>query len=157
MVELVTVVALISVLSAVAFSRFGDSNAYREQATRDGLLASLRLAQQVALSHQTSTVRWRLQASGDDWEHTVLIAGTAQDPQVLEGGATIQYEVPHTAAAASLSGANQLLIEYDIRGNMDKAGLNTPAAVTASVQINVSGSGSLCISPTGFAYEGVCR
>ncbi len=161
MVELVTVVALLGVITAVAFSRFSSTNTYREYATRDGLLASLRLAQQVALSHQASTVRWRLQASGGDWEHTVLIAGNAQDPQILEGGALIGYAIPYTAGAVGLSSDEddneQLLVEYDVRGNMTGAGMNAVNAQNNSVQINISGSGSLCISPTGFAYEGACR
>ncbi len=158
LVELVTVVALLGVLSAVAFSRFGSVDAYRDISLRDGLLASLRLAQQAALSHQAASVQWSLHSSAGDWAHAVRIGALDQQPQTQAGGPAVQYQITQTVAGAISGnvGGDRLLLEYDRRGNLTAAGITTPLAINRSVQLSVGGH-PLCVSLSGFAYAGTCR
>ena len=52
LVELVIVVILLGILSAVAMPRIADTSAFSQMAFRDGLAATLRHAQKTAVSHR---------------------------------------------------------------------------------------------------------
>ena len=68
MIEMVTVLVLLGVLGAAAFSRFGNTSSYTEAIVQQELLAYFQLTQRVAVAHQDSTTSFTLTRNGDQWD-----------------------------------------------------------------------------------------
>jgi MSHA pilin protein MshC len=57
LVELITIIVILGIISVVALPRFADNDAFRNRATADQVAAAIRYAQKVAIaSHSTVTV-----------------------------------------------------------------------------------------------------
>lgn len=57
LVELITIIVILGIISVVALPRFADNNAFRDRATADQVASAIRYAQKVAIaSHSTVTV-----------------------------------------------------------------------------------------------------
>ncbi|WP_136681536.1 type II secretion system protein [Neptunomonas sp. XY-337] len=155
MIELVTVLALLGILSAVAFSRLGNVGSYESSLFSNQLLAYLRLAQRTAVAHQQSDTLFILTRAADDAWQVELRFGAPQ--QTLRYG--IESDITFNYAMAGINGqldtGDTLTLRYTDEG--DLARLESPAAadVTRSLALTVSGR-ALCISPTGFAYANTC-
>jgi prepilin-type N-terminal cleavage/methylation domain-containing protein len=161
LVELVVVMILLGILSAVALPRFADTGAFLEVFLRDGLLASARLSQRAALSHHASSIQWQLShPSADQWRYAIRIDGSDAQADSLSSEVVVTYSVP-LVAGGTLSGTvatgGSLTLSYDTRGNFTQIDNGGGAqAINGSLQLSLSGS-PLCISPSGYAYEAVCR
>ena len=161
LVELVAVLALLGILSTVAFSRFSDTASYQERVFRDTLTTSLRLTQRTALSHNTSTIEWRLnRPSADNWYYAVDIDSTEQVGETLASSQAVSYRASLLSGGnitGTLNLNNTLTLRYDQSGNLIWATNGVVSgALDSSIQLTTNGQ-QLCISLTGFAYDGACR
>jgi len=161
LIEMVAVLVLLGILSAVAFPRFATFDSYRDRVFRDTLLTSLRLAQRTALSHNSATVDWRLNRSAaQNWLYALDINSAQQMSEILVSDQTIVYSASLSAGgniAGNLALSNTLTLRYDQSGNLIWANDGTSSgALNSSMQLTANGQ-QLCISLTGFAYEGTCR
>jgi MSHA pilin protein MshC len=161
LVELVAVLVLLGIISAVAFSRFSNVESFRSTLLQDALLVSQRLAQRAALSHHASSIQWQLShPSAGQWRYAVRIDGSDAQADSISSEVVVTYSVP-LAAGGTLSGTvaagDSLTLSYDMRGNFTQIDNGGGAqAINGSLQLSLSGS-PLCVSPSGYAYEAVCR
>ena len=161
LIEMVAVLLLLGILGTVAFSRFAGVGTYEDRVFRDTLTTSLRLAQRTALSHNTATVEWRLNNSAaQNWLYAIDIDSTQQLGETLVMNQVVSYSAS-LSAGGNISGAlalnNTLTLRYDPSGNLIWANDGTSSgALNSSMQLTANGQ-QLCVSLTGFAYEGTCR
>lgn len=161
LLELVAVLVLLGILSAAAFPRFADLGSYRDRVFRDTLLTSLRLSQRTALSHNAATVEWRLnQSAAESWLYAIDINAAQQMGETLASDQVVAYSASLSAGgviAGNLALNNTLTLRFDPSGNLTFAGDGSSSgALNSSMQLTANGQ-QLCVSLTGFAYEGTCR
>lgn len=154
LVELITVLALIGVLSAVAFARFSGVSSYTESLYQQQLLSYLRLAQRTAVAHQGAGAQLEvLRQSAENWQITLRFDGQTQT-YPLQGEVTVSFVTG--ALSGTLSNGTTLSLQYSDNGDLTALSAPVAGIVTASLQLNVTGGRALCVSPSGFAYEGSC-
>ncbi len=158
LIEMVTVLALLGILSAVAFARLGGVTSYSESLFQQQILSYLRLAQRTAVAHQGSGAQLNItRTTASRWDISLQFAAQTLAYQ-LEGEHTFTFA--SGASTGTITTGNTLSLQYSDDG--DLAQLITPATapvavpLSASLSLLVAGGRSTCISPTGFAYEGSC-
>jgi len=153
LIELITVIILLGILSAFAISRFPSSQSYSSAIIKNQLIASARLAQQTSLSRASSTAnvlltvseilgQWNLVVSNSD------ALGTSYTAQVDRKSEQVRFGTNLAAACSALTVA-PLVITFDGDGNRIPA-QNLRICIDSVTDIE------LCISPSGYAYEGTC-
>jgi MSHA pilin protein MshC len=151
LIELVMVIILLGVLSAFAMSRFSSGQSYSSVIVKNQLLAVLRLSQQTALSRSSSgaNVILTLTSSAGNWSFVTSGGGGNSFASSIEIEAeTIRFGTNLVAACSTLS-ALPLTISFDGDGN------RIPQS-NLRICIDSDTVYELCISPSGYAYEGAC-
>ncbi|SFG85929.1 pilus assembly FimT family protein [Neptunomonas qingdaonensis] len=158
LIEMVTVLVLLGILSAVAFARLGGVSSYSESLFQQQLLSYLRLAQRTAVAHQGSGAQLNItRSTTTQWDISLQFSAQTLAYQ-LEGGHSFTFA--SGASSGTIATGNTLSLLY--RDTGDLAQLITPvtapvaAPISASLSLLVAGSHPTCVSPTGFAYEGPC-
>lgn len=119
MVELITIIVIVGIISVVALPRFAGNDAFRDRATADQVAAALRYAQKVAIaSHSNVTVNVSNAAPG-----APVNCGTA----VAAG--VITCEVPNGVALGGM-----LSVAFDFMGTPTP---NGASAVVGTTTINI--------------------
>ncbi len=147
-VELIVIIALLGILSAVAISRFGDTQTYYDLQLKDQLISIARVAQQSALNRNDQDVRLRL-SRPDDWLFEVQVDPDrdGSDWLVLK-----QQSVGNSngylndANGTPISASHSATIEFDNLGNL--ANLNSGSK---NLAFETSGHW-VCITLAGYAY-----
>ena len=160
-VELVSVLLLLGILSAVALSRLVGDSAFAPAFAADEIVAFTRLAQQTALARQDAAVRVEVVADGTDWRLRVRV-----DPGTGAVDLREQRVARKNTAIVAASGATSLplstsplVLAFDGLGALASA---TIGAVTLDpsigVALTVTGDASyaVCIESTGHAMRGTC-
>jgi MSHA pilin protein MshC len=154
LVEMVTVLLLLGILSAAAFSRLGGVSSYSTSLFQQQVLSYLRLAQRTAVAHQGSGAQLNIiRASASEWSVTLDFSGQSLTYQ-LEGNNALTFA--SGAVTGSISTGDTLSLVYSDNGDLTQLLSPLAANVGASLSLLVAGSRSICVSPTGFAYEGSC-
>jgi MSHA pilin protein MshC len=151
LIELVTVIILLGILSAFAISRFPSSQNYSTTIIKNQVLASARLAQQTSLSRSSSNANVVLNVSEvlGVWNLVVSGAGgISYTAQLDRGSEQVRFGTNLTAACSALTAA-PLAISFDGDGNRIP---NQNLRVCIDSDIDYE----MCISPSGYAYEGTC-
>ncbi len=156
LVELVTVLVLLGVLSAVAFSRLGNVDSYRDSLFQNQLLSYLRLAQRSAVAHQGSVATLTLtRTNAESWNVSLSFGSPLQSLNyTLAGENGLSYI--SGATNGSLSVSDTLALQFDDDGDLNRITSPVVATVSQSLSLSLNAARQLCISPTGFAYEGSC-
>ena len=147
MVELIVVIALLGILSAVAISRFGNTQTYHDLQLKDQLISIARVAQQTALNRNDQNVRLRL-SRPDDWLLQVQVnippssswLDLKQQSVVNNNG---QLTDPNDQ---SISSSHSYEVMFDNLGNL--------SGVLSNLAFNASGV-IVCLSLAGYAYQAV--
>ncbi len=181
LVEMIVVIILLGILSAVAIPRLSGTSDYQAYSLRSSILSSLRLAQKTALAQHDSSVYWVLQRPADDlWQIQVMLL----DDELLDvtpatasgafaASSTVGYsvsQVSSTLSSASIGVGQNVVVLYSQLGDMievkDNISLSVssayPSASDAADEVISSLSfsdskGSFCLSLTGYSYEATCR
>ena len=147
LVELVSVVALIMVLISAVGSRFAEKGSFDERTTKDSLVSLCLSSQQRALGGDTVKIQFT-----SDQESVVVDA-------ILDGVTSTSRRFPNNEVAITAgtvgSGTSCSSISSTITLNFDSAG-EIETVDDDGFPICLNGESSLCISPAGFAHEGVC-
>lgn len=157
LVELITVMALIGILSAIAFSRFADTSVYRQALFIDQVQSFVRLAQHMAMSQQSAP----FSASAQTASEFSLVQESADQWRIsIENGQHSQFHKLTTQLAVSvdkqlLPQGEHLTISFDSQGDIVAISFPQSADPSLSTVLQV-GDQALCIAPTGFSYEGSC-
>ena len=186
LVELVVVIVLLGILSAVAIPRFLNTSSFEAYSLRASILSSLRLAQKTALAQHGASVYWVLQRLADNqWQIQILVrdaqsVATPTDvtPAAIanpfNANATVGYSVGLTAGGtlnnASLPVSQNLVVLYNQLGDMVEVASNvalgngsaypTPNDTNNQVSSSLEFSdrtGNFCLSLSGYSYEAACR
>ena len=183
LVEIIVVIILLGILSAVAIPRFSNVSVYQQASLRSSILGSLKLAQKTALAQHASSVYWLLERSSlDQWRVRLLIDANTSDgvaptdisptqlQELIPGNIALSYNVSLTAGGSvtgTLAAGENLVVMYNQLGDMVrvKAGVvltsegsfpDSAQEVNSSLQFADSGSG-FCLSLTGYTYASTCR
>ena len=168
LIELITVIVLLGILSAFAISRFPSSQSYSTTVIKNQLIASIRLAQQTALSRASvnrltnSALQTQLQITrdSDNWSLNITSGPINHSAQAKHGNETLHYGTNTSSSCSALTAVTAsapLTLIFDGDGNRVASTnpaaalricINTPSSSTADVE--------LCISPSGYVYEGIC-
>lgn len=151
LIELITVIILLGILSAFAISRFPSSQGYKTTIIKNQLIASARLAQQTSLSRSSPAANVTLNVSliVGAWDLVVSGAGgNSYSAQIDRGSEQIRFGTNLTAACSALTTA-PLIISFDGDGNRIPK-QNLRVCIDSDIDYE------LCISPSGYAYEGTC-
>lgn len=152
LIELITVIILLGILSAFAISRFPSSQGYSTAIIKNQLIASARLAQQTAMSRSSPTNNVVLNVSEVAGHWNLIISGAGgtatYTAQLERKSEQIRFGTNFTAACSTLTAA-PLAINFDGDGNRSPK-QNLRVCIDSDVDYE------LCISPSGYAYEGTC-
>ncbi len=145
-IELIVVIALLGILSAVAVSRFGNSQTYQEIQLKDQLISIARVAQQVALNRHNQRVILELSRPGD-WLFEVKVETAYGNWLSLKRQLVTATNAKLRDPTGSHAGRVPYVVSFDGLGNL------TSAAV-ANLGFDVSGH-TVCITLAGYAYQAV--
>jgi len=157
LVELITVMALIGILSAIAFSRFSDTSIYRQALFIDQLQSFVRLAQHMSMSQQgapfsenskTTSEFSLVQESADKWRVSIENSQHSQSHNLtMQLGVSVDNQL--------LPLGQHLIISFSSQGDIVAKSFPQSADPSLSTVLQI-GEQALCIAPTGFSYEGSC-
>jgi MSHA pilin protein MshC len=144
LIELVIVLIILGILSAVGVSLFANSGNYSTLLARDQFIASALLAQKRALAKTdfTNAVTLTLEQNASEWRYQITQGTTSFTPRTAERKSN-QLQIDGTVAT------NSQTYTFDRRGRVGR-----------NVQLSFSGNGTshlACLSSTGFAYTGTCE
>lgn len=175
LVELVVVIVLAGIVAVVVIPRYVGTTAFNASAVRDGLIATIRAAQQAAMGRDAVT--FEIDASGGEWIFSAKAGGNTirsfEAPTsnvILETGSGLTTSSSTCATGfdtAVVAGASAFQLTFNSQGNLalftyDGAG---PPTETVDQNANFNGvricvndvvANSVCVSPAGYAYAGNC-
>jgi hypothetical protein len=159
MVELITVVVLLSIVAVVAMGRMVSPDMYAPAVVSQALVAELRFAQQIATSRQDAVVSLTLDRAGSDWRLRVVsdVDGVLRTEQL--SAANTAVTAVSGAAAANVGIGGPLSVSFDHAGNLSAVLVGSSAGAPATgVAVTVSGDTSreVCIYPSGYANQAAC-
>lgn len=158
LIELITVIILLGILSVFAVSRFSSSQSYSTTVIKNQLIASVRLAQQTAMSRSSvsSSGQTQLQITGDsdNWFLNITSGPITYNAQVDRGDEQVRFGTNMLASCSALtaSASTPLVLTFNGDGNRVPASALRICVGTPSSTADIE----LCISPSGYAYEGTC-
>lgn len=172
-VEIVVVILLLSVISAVFIARLAGANSFNGIVVRDQIIALTRIAQQSSFGRPVVTMTFTPTVAGD--EATIVVAASAANGMIervtvpitsltLAGDINTTTSCGATPGATAITNSNPLVLRFgELGGIIASSGIGTVSsasygAVQKSVRVCINNSAplSVCISPIGFAYVGDC-
>ena len=160
LIELVMVIIVVAILSVFALSRSSDGQGYLDNIVRNQLIAGGRQAQLTAMSRasDTNTLTWQVTGLADEWHFQVInqnVACNTDDAcysRADRGEEVIRYGTDLAADCNTLTSVvdSSLTVVFDGDGNLTSA-----ANMRICIDSNVDRE--LCISPSGYVYEGTCQ
>jgi prepilin-type N-terminal cleavage/methylation domain-containing protein len=165
-VELVVVIVLLGIVGAVVIPRFLAPNTFNEPAAQDGLLATIRAAQQAAIGR--ANVTFKITSDSNDWTFAALSGATTlrtltvpvSDVKLETGSAASSANTCATGFNTAV--ANDFTLTFKSDGNLASFTNNgTTETVDAAfngvrICLNDTIAVSACVSPAGYAYAGDC-
>jgi|TARA_R110001583_G_scaffold76956_2_gene210077 MSHA pilin protein MshC len=145
LVELVMVITLVAILSAVASGLFLRADRFATLGAREQLISVSLLAQKRALANVVSgsDVVLTINQLADEWQFIVIQGGTSfESRSAPRSGSTLSVN------GTTLTNGGSVAINFD---NEAETGTNTEFIFSAD------NSHTLCLSSTGFAYPAACQ
>jgi MSHA pilin protein MshC len=161
LIELIIVIILISILSSLGVGLFSGTDAYDARLAGDQWVSSLRLSQKLALLRQNSSELLTVTATQTSNEWLILLTqGTTalNDINISRDRIGLHTSTSDfSSACAALPLASFPIILYlDGYGNHVNAS-RVQATVNRRFCFVASQTVELCISPSGYAYNGSCE
>ncbi|MCB1686740.1 MAG: hypothetical protein R3E82_18350 [Pseudomonadales bacterium] len=158
-VELVTVIILLGILSMVAMARFVQPSAFVPGIVGQKLVAESRIAQQLAVSRADARVSLRLDRQGGDWRMQVStdVDGVLRTELVDADNSRIQ--ATSGGASAFITAATALSVGYSQSGDLSAVLIGTTVGdATLGVDLLVAGDSDrqVCIHPSGYSASAAC-
>jgi prepilin-type N-terminal cleavage/methylation domain-containing protein len=165
-IEVIVVIVLLGITGAVVVSRFFEPSTLGGVAARDGLIATIRAAQQFALGRSLVTVE--IDNTGSDWIVTAKAnAATIRTLEISTRNLVLETGSAGASGDTCATGfdtavAADFELVFDSEGNLEEFTNNgSTEAVNASfngvrICVNDRVDQSMCVSPAGYAYAGNC-
>jgi MSHA pilin protein MshC len=159
LVELITVILLLSIVGVFAMARMASPGMFAPAVVSQALVAELRFAQQLATARRDAVVSVAVDRVGDDWRFRTLtdVDGVLRTERVGRDGTAVQ--AVSGAASAALDAATALTVSFDHAGDLDAVSIGGAAGTPASgVSLTVSGDSTrqVCIYPSGYTNADAC-
>lgn len=160
LIELIMVIVLISVISALGIGLIPSAQNYKSPLFTDQLLNALRTSQRIALLRENPSDALSLNISRDSSEFHLQImqSGSQVDLISIEhGGAMLAFSnTDFTTPCANLvATALPVVIYFNGAGDLTDAS-RVQSNLNLRVCIIASPARDLCIAPSGYAYAGSC-
>lgn len=177
LIELIVVLALLGILSAVAFSRFGNTQTYHDRQLNDQLIAQARFAQQQALGRYGQTVRYSLSVAGAehwllsvwidldgdgalDWSGNLDNRLLENDGELIRAVALVRTRASSLRFNGAAIAATPVMLDYGSLGQVIRVNRverpeppeNLYFEVGFSARQGASSSRYACITVEGYAY-----
>ncbi|MEX0739308.1 MAG: prepilin-type N-terminal cleavage/methylation domain-containing protein [Pseudohongiella sp.] len=166
-IEIVVVIAVVGVLSAMVMSRFLRSDSYNAIIARDQVVSMARAAQQKALGR--NDIELTITPSGNTLEIDISDStGSVQTASVDVRSVAFSGDVDEldgcadTAGTDAVTGAAPFVLRLDSLGDLQEGGVTGSAGFPATISsgarlcINNTEVMSVCWSAAGYAYTGDC-
>ena len=163
-IEAIVVIVLVGILGAVVVSRFTTPNTFNIQIAQDGIITTLRAAQQAALGRDN--ISFKIVPGGDNLDLIVEEgSATIRTLTVAGDGVTLETGTTADTGMSCASGYDDDImpdfeIAFDGLGNaislLNNSITEQPVDNGVRICINDTDSLSICVSPAGFAHEGDC-
>ena len=154
LVELLAVLALLGILSAVAMSRFVTPTAYEASRVAEFLLEEVRFGRKIALYRQDVEVVLQLRHRDDRLLCTVMGSGTVLRERNADLGSVVL-----TGNGQALADGDMFTVAFDGSGNARAVDwVDVSLVPDAGIGINIVGERAipLCLYPGGFLHHGTC-
>ena len=158
-VELITVIILLGILSVVAMARFVQPSAFVPSIVSQKLIAESRIAQQVAVSRVDATVSLRIDRQASDWRIQVSTDVDGVIRTELAGADNSRLQATSGGANAFISAATALSIAYSSSGDISAVLIGaTPGGASLGVDLLLQGDSDrqICIHPSGYPTNASC-
>lgn len=163
-IEMVVAIVIVGILSAVTLSRFMGGNAFNAPIVRDQIISLARIAQQSALGRNDVEMTITpnpagtsvfIEVTDSNGANQISAETLSLESVVLSGDANNTDSCAPGDAGVAISNGNPMELVFGELGGLEEV---SGVAVTSAVRIciNSNASDSVCLSPSGFAYGGVC-
>lgn len=158
-VEMVTVIILLGILSIGGFSAFVQPSAFAPQIVTHELVAQARLARRLAASRQDAQVSLSMTLVDAQWVFEIRtdIEGLVRTEQVSADHSAVR--ITNGALSQTLGTATSLQIRFNPKGDLDGVIVGTATGdPNQAIAIEVSGDNdqAACIYTTGYAAQVNC-
>lgn len=160
-IELIIVIILISIISAIGIGLLSSTDQYTARLASDRWLAGFRLAQRLALQKQNSLELLELSVAetSDSWVFRIRQGSQNLSEFDLEKE---PLEIRFSDSDFSASCSTLPILTFPFTSNFDGYGNSVSTTRTQVTQNKrlcfiAGGIEEICISPSGYAYEGTCQ
>lgn len=167
-VELVSVILLVGIVSAVTMSRMSNSDSYNPVFIRDEIISQARSAQQKAIGRSDVILTIepninQLEIRLSDSTGLLQSSSLSIASVILTGDINVLDSCNTEPAGEAISNSAPFVLTYDSLGNLLEAGVTatpgvfpTPLSSGARICVNNDPAMSVCFSAAGYAYAGDC-
>ncbi|GAB5499202.1 MAG: hypothetical protein PsegKO_15130 [Pseudohongiellaceae bacterium] len=166
LVEVIVVIVLIGIVSALIVPRFLGSTSFNPVIIRDQIITMVRSAQQGALGRPDVEMTITPNPAGSEVTLTLSDnSGVFEENTAPLGDVSLSGDINTTASCGTTSGSQSIsnsapmTINFGELGDLAVSGVTgSTGAVTSALRICVNNNpvNSVCVSPSGFAYAGDC-
>lgn len=158
-VELITVVILLGILSVTAISRFVEPSAFAPGIITHAFILQARAAQQIAASRADAQITLTMDRVADEWRLRVVsdVDGILRDELIAAENTSLTAS--SGAASGAINAAAPLILSFDSRGDLSAVVIGASAGTPGSgVDLQFSGDSnrSVCVYPSGYASDDAC-
>jgi MSHA pilin protein MshC len=160
LIELIVVIILLSILSAVSIALFTAPSQYTARLATDQLIAQFRLAQRLALLKQNASdlVTLNIDQNLNSWAVSVVQGTTLLNQfDVDRDSATVRESTSDFSSACGALPVAAFPRRYYFDGYGNAVNV-ARLQLTSNRRICIESANTveLCVSPSGYAYEGTC-
>ncbi len=161
LIELIVVIILLAIVSAVGMSLMPSSNQYNARLAADQWLTFLRLGQRMALLKQdpSQLMHLQLNQTTSQWSAVLQHGSTVLDSATIDrNNVTMAVSTTDFSSACAQLAASGFPLNIYLNGNGDHVTAARAAISTNLRMCFVQGNEvhELCLAPSGYAYAGNC-
>ena len=159
-VELVTVILLLGILSAVAIGRSGQASDFEPRMFASTAAEQYRFAHGLSTGRFGDPVSYSITSSGGTWQFITASAADGEVRREVMADADVSLLINNGATSLAASAANGLRIEFAPTGDVAAAYLGAlTLQVDLGLELRVAGDSThdLCVYPTGYLSVGSCE
>lgn len=159
-VELITVILLLGVVSAVVIARSGRTSDFEPRRFASTAAQQYRFAHGLSSGRYDDPIRFSISASSTNWQ---FVTASIADGEVRREDLVaedISVSIANGSTTENLSPGDVLQIDFAASGDIAAAQIGSVALQAAQgIELTISGNSthSLCIYSTGYLGTGVCE
>ena len=160
LVELITVILLLGILSAVAIARSPGSRDFQPRLFASTAAEQYRFARGLSTSRYQDPVTYAIAGTATNWTFTTSSSTSGEVRRETIANNEASLSVRNGTATTLVATGTQLLISFTPSGDLAAATLGTAALQPElGIELQIAGTSAheLCIHPTGYLRTGICE